>query len=914
MNAGLACAARRAGASGLLVLSLLGLSCARPPATEGTTRPAEERDPERPDRAWFIGQRMSSGEPIPAQARERALARWKRSHDRGAGGASAGITLATAAAGVWTFAGPTNIGGRLTSLAVDPTDPNHIWAGAAAGGVVESTDQGATWTPVFDGQPLLPVGAVAAHPTSPNIVYVGTGEANGAGYSYDGDGVYRTADGGATWQPMGLADTHRIGRIAIDPVDPQRIFVAAAGGVYVPDTHRGVYRSLDGGVSWTQVLFVAPTAGAIDVAIDPGNPVRIYAAIWEHYSTPTHWIAGGVNSGIWQSVDGGDTWARLANGLPAPSGSVGRIGLAIAASSPQTVYALYLNDPGALMGVYRTADAGSSWGRVDTPGSPPQSIFGGAGYYFGQIRVDPADAQVVYVLDVYWSRSTNGGATWTNFVSGLHVDNHDLAILPGRLYMATDGGFYRSADGGGTWTQAASLPVSQFYDLGIDPSNTLARYGGLQDNGSVRTKTGGLSNWAMVNGGDGLQCEVDPLDSKRVYCESQFGGIVRSTNGGNTFAGAVSGIATSDRRNWNAPITHDPSTSQRLYTGTTRVYRSTNGAQSWAAISGDLTNGPPALASQARGGAPASSHLASTVAGTITTIAVSRIDSNILWAGTDDGNVWVTTNAGALWTQIDVPGRSEWVTRLEADPFATGGAFVTFSGYRDGSPLPRIFRTSDYGAAWADISGGLPDVPLNCVSADPAADDRGRIFVCSDLGVEVSDDFGGRWSMLGSGLPGVVVHDLDLIASTRELFAGTHARGMYRFDLTQLGPADADGDGSNNLTDCRPSDPGVFAAPGEVTGLAFAADRITLGWNSAAPAAGSATVHQVLRGGVTGLPVGGAGESCLSTGTVATSLADSAVPPGGMAFWYLVRAENACGAGGYGLTSAGSPRASGACP
>jgi len=876
---------------------------------------AAESGPERPDRAWFMRQRMSSGEAVPIRARERALARWKSRATGGGTALRAGAASPSVTAGVWTFAGPTNIGGRLTALAVDPTNPDHLWAGAAAGGIFESADQGSTWSPVFDGQPLLPVGALAAHPSNPDVVYVGTGEANGAGYSYDGDGVFRSADGGTTWQPLGLAGTRRIGRIAIDPLSPQRIFVAAAGGVYVPDDQRGVYRSLDGGSTWSQVLFVAPTAGAIDVAIDPANPDRIYAAIWEHYSTATRWIAGGVNSGIWRSTDGGDSWTRLTNGLPPASPSVGRIGLAIAASSPQTVYALYLDDPGALIGVFKTIDAGDSWARVDTPGGAQQSIFGGAGYYFGQIRVDPADARKVYLLDVYWARSLDGGVTYTAFGSGLHVDHHDLVILPGRLYMANDGGFYRSTDGGTTWTASTSLPVSQFYDLGIDPSNTSVRYGGLQDNGSVRTKTGGLSNWTMVYGGDGLQCEVDPVDSKRIYCESQFGGIVRSTNGGKTFTGAVTGIPASDRRNWNTPITHDPLTTSRLYTGTFRVFRSTNGAQSWSAISGDLTNGPPPRAPRAAPGAgPASSHLASTVEGTITTLAVSPLDTNILWAGTDDGNIWVTSNAGGLWTRAGVPGRAEWVTRIEADPFASGGAFVTFSGYRDGSPLPRIFRTSDYGATWADISGGLPDVPLNCVNADPAPVDRGRIFVCTDLGVSVSDDFGRSWSQLGDGLPGVVVHDLDLVAPTRELFAGTHARGMYRFDLSQLGPADGDGDGSNNVSDCSPNDPGAFAAPGEVTGLVFAADGKTLSWNSAAPSAGTATSHQAVRGGSSGYPVGSGPESCVSPGTTTATLVDPGVPSAGAAFWYLVRAVNACGIGGYGATSAGQPRVSAACP
>jgi len=844
---------------------------------------------------------MSSGEGIPA----------------GALAAAKAATVSRRAPGSWSAAGPTNIGGRLTALAADPNDATHVWAGAAAGGVFETRDAGDTWTPVFDDQPaLLPIGAIAAHPTSSDIVYVGTGEANGAGYSYDGDGVYRTVDGGASWQHLGLADTRRIGRIAIDPVDPQRVFVAAAGNVYVPDSNRGVYRSTDGGASWTRVLFVAPTAGAIDVAIDPSNPARIYAAMWEHTSSATHWVAGGLNSGIWQSQNGGDTWSHLTNGLPASGTSVGRIGLALAASSPQTVYALYLDDPGKLIGVYKTTNAGSSWTKAHTGGTG--SVFGGFGYYLGQIRVDPTDANAVDVLDVYWARSTDGGGSFTNVLSGPYVDNHDLLILPGRLYMANDGGFFRSTDGGASWFHSPSLAVTQIYDLGIDPVDPRRRFIGTQDNGCLRTTDAGSANWTFVNPYDGFHCEVDPVNPLRVYFESSFGAIQRSTDGGNTSSTAVRGIAGGDRRNWSSPIVHDPRTTQRLYTGTFRVYRSTDGASNWNAISGDLTDGPPPAPNAApttpHGKILGASHLENVVTGTVTTIGVSALDANVVWAGTDDGHVWVTQNGGLAWTKIDVPGRTEWVTRLEADPFAAGTGYVTYSGYRNGSPLPRIFRTVDFGANWSDISAGLPNVPLNCVNADPDPAMRGRLFVCSDVGVYVTDDYGLHWSALGSGMPGVVVLDLDLIASSRQLFAGTHARSMYVYELGQLGPADADGDGRDNLADCRPDDPDVFAVPGEVSGLALGADRTTLTWSSAAPGAGAATVHQVLRGPVAGLPVGGASEACIAAGTPAASVADAELPAAGAGFWYLVRAKNACGTGSYGAGSGGSPRTSTACP
>jgi photosystem II stability/assembly factor-like uncharacterized protein len=848
-----------------------------------------------PPAAWFAGQRMSSGEPIPADALTRAT----------------GHELPSAP-GTWTAVGPTNVGGRMTAIAVDPNDADHVWAGAAAGGVFESTDAGNTWTAVFDAQPVLNIGALAAHPTDSDIVYVGTGEANGSSFSYDGDGVYRTIDGGASWQHLGLAETRRIGRIAIDPVDPQRVFVAAAGAVFAPDANRGVYRSTDGGATWTKVLFVADTAGAIDVAIDPSNPSRIYAAIWEHTSTSTRWVAGGLNSGIWQSLDGGDSWTRLTNGLPRSSSSIGRIGLAIAASSPQTVYALYLDDPGDLIGIYKTTNAGASWAKQNASGA--KNAFGGAGYYCGQIRVDPANANVVYVLDVGWARSTDGGQNYTTY-SGGYVDNHDMVILPGRLYQACDGGFYRSTDGGSTWFHAPSLPVTQFYDLGIDPVNPSKRFGGTQDLGSLRTPDGGASNWYNILAGDGFNCEVDPIAPAHVYCEQQYGNVFRSSDGGATFIAGFHGIPPNDRENWNAPIVHDPNTSLRLYTASQRVFRSTDGAANWNAISGDLTDGAPAVAAVASDPkAVGAWHLASVVTGTVTTLAVSSLNADVLWAGTDDGHVWVTQNGGSTWTKVDVPGRSEWVTRVEADPFLASAAYVTFSGYRNGSRLPRIFRTTNFGAGWADISGDLPDVPLNGVNADPDPAMRGRLFVGSDLGVFVTDDYGLSWSALGTGMPSVVVADLDLIQSTRQLFAGTYGRSIFVYDLNQLGPADADGDGRDNLADCRPDDATVFAAPGEVAGVAFGADRVTLSWESAAPAAGSATQYQVLRGLVSELPVGAASETCLVSGALAASVIDADVPLEGAAFWYLVRARNVCGTGSYGTRSDGSPRAGTVCP
>jgi photosystem II stability/assembly factor-like uncharacterized protein len=859
---------------------------------------------------WFMRQRLS-GDPVPVRALARALDDYRRvraRRDRAT--EEAGVDEAP---GSWAFAGPINVGGRVTALAVDPNNANRIWLGAAAGGVWLSEDGGVSWTSVFDTQTAQSIGSLAAHPTDSNIVYVGTGEDNGGGYSYDGEGVFKTVDGGQTWTPLGLAETRRIGGIAIDPVNPDRVFVAAGGDVFRQDEHRGVYRSTDGGQTWQKVLFVANDTGAIDVAIDPGTPNRVYAAMWTRQSTATSITFGGPNGGVWQSTDGGDTWTELAGGLPTTS--IGRIGLAIAKTNPSIVFARYQNATGTFKGIWKTTNAGASWSRSDANGIW-RYFMSSYGYYFGEIRVDPQNANRVYLLDVYWFLSTDGGVNFTQRTSGLHVDHHDLILQPSRLLMGNDGGFYSSTDGGNTWTHAVTLGVSQAYDLAIDNLQPQRRFMGLQDNGTVRTVTGGTSDWIEVLGGDGLQCEVDPTNSNLAYASSQGGAIARSTDGGDSFTGATTGIDSTERVNWNAPVTHDPLATQRLYTGTIRVYRSTDGAVSWQSLSPDLTNGASDGGAVAGGGGKLGdlrSHLADTVDGTVTTIGVSPVDTGIVWAGTDDGNVWVTQNAGGSWTQVNVPGRTEWVTRVSADPFEADSAYVTFSGFRNGSKMPHVFRTTDLGVTWQDIVGDLPDVPLNDVVPDPEW--QGRLFAGSDLGVFLTDSWGRRWEPMNGGLPIVVIHDLVLHDPTRTLYAATHARSLWRFDLGQLPVPDRDLDGVNNLEDCAPDDEGAFALPGELSGLLFQDDAQTLEWNPVQPGAGSGTVHDVLRGALEELPVGaGASELCVASGVAGTSASDAAEPPSEGGFWYLVRARNACGAGTYGSDSTGSERTSSACP
>ncbi len=850
---------------------------------------------------------MSGGGAIPPAARRLALE------------AAAEEGILRNAPGSWASAGPRNIGGRVTAIAVDPNSASHVWVATADGGVWETTDGGTNWTPRFDGQTTLSIGSVATHPTDSNVVYVGTGEDNGGGFSYDGDGVFKTTDGGVTWTHLGLSEVRRIGRIAVDPGSPDRVFVAAGGNWFQKDPHRGIYRSTDGGQTWEKVLFVADDAGGVDVAIDPSNTSRVYAAIWQRQSEGSTWYIGGTNSGIWRSLDSGTTWSKLTAGLPS---TAGRIGLRIAKSNPSIVYAVIITTSGTLAGIYRTTNGGDSWTKVSGPTVP--AFFSSYSYYFGNIRVDPSNPNTVYALDVSLLRSTNGGQSFSPIAFSVHVDWHDLVLLSstGTFYGGTDGGFYRSPNGGTSWTHSVTLPITQFYDLGIDRGLPERRFAGAQDNGMLRTTTGGPDNWTDRTGGDGLQVEVDPTDGSKVYAETQYGAIQRSTDGGDSFAPATSGIDPADRTNWNTPIALDPVSPTTLYTGTYRVYRSTDSAQSWSPISGDLTNGPafgedvsqdPRWLDREGGGR---NHLENLIAGTITVVAVSPVDTDVLWAGTDDGNVWVSSDGGTAWTQVNPPGLAYWVTDIAPDPFDAQVAYLTVTGYRTGDRLPYLRVTRDLGRTWQDLSAGLPQVPLNAVLPD--SEWRGRIFVGSDVGVHVSDDGGATWSVLRGGMPVVVVMDLYRHDPSLTLYAATHGRGMYTYDLNQLGPADGDGEGVDNNSDCALADPGAFAPPGEAGPLA--ADKgdggaAVLSWPSQAGSAGSGTVYDVARGLLSGLPVSGtASATGLACGLAATTVTDPTLPAADTGFYYLVRARNACGPGSWGEDSAGTPRSTAACP
>ncbi|MHC4942572.1 MAG: WD40/YVTN/BNR-like repeat-containing protein [Planctomycetota bacterium] len=665
----------------------------------------------------------------------------------------------------WIPRGPTNIGGRMTAIAVHPANSNIVYAAAAEGGVLLSTDGGQHWTPLFDDQPSLAVGAIAIDPSQHNVIYAGTGEVNpgGGSMAYGGSGLFRSTDSGTTWTCIGLEETGAIGRIRIDPTDSDRIFVAAMGYLWDTNPERGVYRTTDGGATWERVHYVNDQTGCVDLIMRPDDPDVILAAMWQRIRQPEYYSYGGSNCAVWKTTDGGDTWSKVGGGLPASTTNSGRIGLSLCAAQPDRMYAVYADKTGYFDGLYRSNNGGISWTRTND--GSLSYVFASYGWWFGNVRAHPVNPDILFVLGLYFYRSTNGGSSYHDASGGMHVDHHGLDFGPGSnpvMYNGNDGGVYRSTNGGTGWSKLPDLPVLQIYRLALDANNPVALYCGSQDNGTVRTKTGS-HNFDHIYGGDGFQPLVHPNNSNIIWAQSQYGNLGYSTNGGSSFSSAMSGISYSDRFNWNCPLIQDPNIADRRYFGTHRVYRST-GYGSWTAVSPDLTGGP-------HQGNPGQ------VNGTLTTLAVSPRDRNAIWAGSDDGYVHVTANGGTTWTDVSAGLPDRWITSVRGDPFDQDTAYVTVSGFRWAEPLPHVYRTTDLGANWEPIAGNLPEVPVNEIAPDPAY--PGRYFVATDVGVFETMDGGGTWSILGTGLPNVVVTSLGLNPDTRELVAGTYGRSFF---------------------------------------------------------------------------------------------------------------------------------------
>jgi photosystem II stability/assembly factor-like uncharacterized protein len=703
------------------------------------------------------------------------------------------------------------MGGRITAVAVAEGNAQLMYVAAASGGVWKTTDGGTTWAPVFEHQGTSSIGDVAVAPSNPDVVWVGTGEANPRNSVSWGDGVYRSTDGGKSWKHMGLKETQHIGRVVIHPRDPNVVYVAALGRLWGPNPERGVYRTADGGKTWDLVKFIDADTGFIDLAMDPSDPNTLYAAAYcvrrDGFSGGNPAVQTGLGAGLYKTSDGGKTWTRLTRGLPGRL--LGRCGLAVSRKDPRIVYAVVQTDRSSVSktgqgpnlrkrvvtdaagrkflvdftpddgGVFRSADGGRTWAFVNSLCPRP--------FYYGQIRIDPNDPRRVYVLGVSFFASADGGRTFTTPLAGkkVHNDHHALWINPkdsSHLVLGNDGGLYLSHDRGARWGHVKAMPLGQFYGIAVDLRRPYRVYGGLQDNGTwggpsaTRGSAGiTLDDWKKILIGDGYQCQVDPTDPDTVYCEMQYGRPHRI----NVRTGGMKAIQPTSRGaayrfNWSAPLLLSPHDRRVLYFAGNHVFRSLDRGDSWAAISRDLTRGPP-------GPSPHTGH-------TISAVAESPLRAGLLYAGTDDGRLHVTRDGGKTWVELtqNIPGVPEkfWVSRVECSHFAEGTAYLAIDRHRQDDLRPYLFRTADHGKTWEPLAANLPaEAPVHVVRE--SSRNRDLLFVGTETGLHVSRDGGKRWERLG-GLPTVPVHDLVIHPHDRELVIATHGRSLYVLDIAPL--------------------------------------------------------------------------------------------------------------------------------
>lgn len=713
----------------------------------------------------------------------------------------------------WQFVGPTNVSGRCTDVeVVAPKGENYtIFVAAASGGVWKTVNEGTSWIPIFDQDATTSIGDIALDPNDHNTLWVGTGEANIFRSSQNGAGVYKTTDGGKTWEHMGLENTMTIARIVIDPNNTDIVYVAATGHEWTKNKERGVYKTVDGGQNWEKILYVDELTGSNDLVMDPTNSQVLYATTWqrirEKWNDPRVW-PGYSNSGIWKTTDGGKNWTKINSGLPGGNNR-GRIGIDIARSNPDVLYAFvdnyeiagqYGDDEtdaygrpagGVIKGatVYRTDNQGESWTQVSGLTEEMKTYMerhsATYGWVFGQIRVDPNDENRIYTMGLGLNVSNDGGKTFRQLL-GMHVDHHGLWIDPnnsGYLVNTNDGGIYISYDSGLTWRSFTDrLPLVQFFNIAHDMSDPFYVYGSVQDHGSFRgivDLSRGRDNVPSVEferapGGEGSSHVIDPTNPDIVYSAGFYGIISRTDLGAGTRKNILPQVYENEpplRGQWVAPFIISPHNPNIIYHGMQYLFRSLDRGDTWERISPDLTyNNKDKM-----GDIPYQ---------TIFTISESPLKYGLVYAGTDDGRAHVTKDGGKTWSEIAaglVPNK--WISRMVASKFDLGTVYLTQNGKRDDEFGIYVWKSTDYGKTWQDISGNIPLGPVNVIREDPL--NRNILYVGTDIGVYVTKDGGTSWEVLGN-LPSTYVHDLVIHPRDNMIVIGTHGRGVWTFDANQV--------------------------------------------------------------------------------------------------------------------------------
>lgn len=758
--------------------------------------------------------------------------------------------------------GPVVMSGRVTDIAVHEDDPSHFYIAYASGGVFETTNSGNTMSPIFDNQGALTIGDIAISKADKNILWVGTGENNSSRSSYAGAGVYKSMDGGKEWKFTGLRGSQHIGRIVTHPSNPQIAWVASMGPLYSMNNERGVYKTTDGGASWTKTLNPPDSTGVIDLIIHPENPDILWATTWQRFRQAWNFQEAGPGSAIYKSTDGGQTWRKSMKGFPEGE-FVGRIGINVSKSNPNILYAFldnqketktrkekkeegltqndfldmakeefqqlddeelesflrsngfpqkytaarvkldvkegkykpkalsdYLGDANAALfetdingaEVYKSTDGGTSWSMVNSYAL--ENVIFTYGYYFGEVRVSPADPDEVYIMGVPALKSKDGGKTWTPIAENqpVHVDHHAMWIDPNdtdHILLGNDGGLYESHDGGINFIHHNVTPVGQFYTVEVDMEEPYNIYGGLQDNGvftgSSKDSPEDNEHWERIFGGDGMHVQVDPGNSDIVYTGFQFGNYFRIDRSKNDYNRITPRHDVGEERyryNWNTPLEMSNHNSDILYFGAQKLIRSFDRGESWTPISPDLTNEKTA---QQKGDVPYS---------TLTTIAESPLDFNTVWIGTDDGNVQVTTDGGASWTNVSetLPDQ-RWVSEVHASNHDVATAYVSLNGYRYDEFKTYLYKTTDYGKAWEPVKGNLPEDVANIIIQDPEVPNI--LYAGLDHGTFVSFDDGNEWHLLNQ-IPNVASYSMLVHPRDLELVVATHGRSIYVTDVKPL--------------------------------------------------------------------------------------------------------------------------------
>ncbi|MFZ1533318.1 MAG: hypothetical protein WAT14_04080, partial [Chitinophagaceae bacterium] len=691
--------------------------------------------------------------------------------------------------------GPAGMSGRITSIDAVHKNPAIIYVGAASGGIWKTENAGADWKPIFDDQPIQNIGALAIQQSNPAVVWVGTGEGNPRNSLNIGEGIYKSLDAGKTWKRMGLEKTRNIHRVIIDPVNPNTVYVAAIGNPYAQHAERGVYKTTDGGETWSRILYTNDTTGCAELVMDPSNPNKLIASMWQHYRLPWRMKSGGPGSGMYITVDGGRNWKKLTKEDGLPDGQIGRIGIAFARSMPSRVYAKIES---AKNGFYKSDDGGFKWTLVN---SDPAQVTDRP-FYYQEIYVDPKNENRIYDIHSTVTYSEDGGKSFSTMLPyfGIHPDHHAWWIHPedeNLIIEGNDGGIGISRDRGKTWVFDEKLPAGQFYHINVDNELPYNVMGGMQDNGSwlgpaYTWTNGGIRNyyWSNIGGGDGFDAMPDNDEAGWVYSMSQGGSVGRvNYKTGERWNIRPPYLGTDEKNmyrfNWNAAIAQDPFDKNTIYYGSQHVHKSKNKGASWETISPDLTTNDSAKIDQSTTGGLTLDITGAENHCTILAIEPSTKQKGVIWVGTDDGNVQLTTDDGKTWTNFrgKIPGlpNGSWIPQIKASRHNAGEAFVVANDYRRGDFKPYIFRTTDFGKTWTRLvdERKVTGYAL-CVLQDPA--EPNLIFAGTEQGLWISFDNGNNFQQWKNGYPSVSTYDLAIQEREADLAIATFGRALWILD------------------------------------------------------------------------------------------------------------------------------------